>query len=84
MYTVVLVAIVLCLLFKVEWPDLVNFVTKIPYKFYQIWWRISLNLVTPLFKALNVNNSPQKSLFYSHSAKFLEEIVKRTPSITEP
>eukprot|EP00095_Tigriopus_kingsejongensis_P001679 maker-scaffold1518_size37722-snap-gene-0.14 protein:Tk01679 transcript:maker-scaffold1518_size37722-snap-gene-0.14-mRNA-1 annotation:"unknown" len=37
-----------------------------------------------LFKILNVNNSPTKSLFYSANATFLEEILKHTPAITEP
>ncbi len=37
-----------------------------------------------LFKVLNVNNSPAKSLFYSANAKFLEQILQRAPSLNEP
>jgi len=37
-----------------------------------------------LFKILNVNNSPEKSLFYCSNQKFLEEFLKRAPELTEP
>ena len=37
-----------------------------------------------LFKVLNVNNSPAKSLFYCANAKFLEEILRNAPSLAEP
>lgn len=37
-----------------------------------------------LFKALNVNNSPAKSMFYCANARFLEEMQKYTPSLAEP
>ena len=37
-----------------------------------------------LFKVLNVNNSPAKSLFYSANAKFLEQILQNAPSLNEP
>ena len=37
-----------------------------------------------LFKILNVNNTAEKSLFYCANAKFLEEILKHTPSLSEP
>ena len=36
-----------------------------------------------LFKILNVNNSPEKSLFYCSNQKFLE-FLKRAPELTEP
>ena len=37
-----------------------------------------------VFKLLNVNNTPERSLFYSANAKFLEEILKHTPTLYEP
>merc|ERR1712121_365517 len=37
-----------------------------------------------LFKILNVNNSPEKSLFYCANQKFLEEFLKRAPEMAEP
>lgn len=37
-----------------------------------------------LFKLLNVNNVPQRSLFYCANSKFLEEILKNAPSLAEP
>jgi len=37
-----------------------------------------------LFKILNVNNSPEKSLFYCANQKFLEEFLKRAPELAEP
>ena len=36
------------------------------------------------FKILNVSNSAEKSIFYCKNAKFLEEILKHTPSLAEP
>merc|ERR1711970_1515395 len=33
---------------------------------------------------LNVNNSPEKSLFYCANQKFLEEFLKRAPELAEP
>jgi len=37
-----------------------------------------------LFKILNVNNSPEKSMFYCSNQKFLDEFLKRAPELTEP
>merc|ERR1711976_576371 len=37
-----------------------------------------------LFKILNVNNSPEKSIFYCSNQKFLDEFLKRAPELTEP
>ena len=37
-----------------------------------------------LFKILNVNNSPEKSMFYCSNQKFLEEFLKKAPELTEP
>ncbi len=37
-----------------------------------------------LFKVLNVNNSPARSLFYSANAKLLEQILQKAPSLAEP
>merc|ERR1719427_1726941 len=37
-----------------------------------------------LFKILNVNNSPEKSIFYCSNQKFLEEFLKRAPELAEP
>ena len=37
-----------------------------------------------LFKVLNVNNSPEKSIFYCANTRFLEEILKHAPSLAEP
>ena len=37
-----------------------------------------------LFKILNVNNSPEKSLFYCSNQKFLEEFLKKAPELAEP
>merc|ERR1711892_119407 len=37
-----------------------------------------------LFKILNVNNSPEKSIFYCANQKFLEEFLKRAPELAEP
>lgn len=37
-----------------------------------------------LFKLLNVNNSPARSLFYSCNADFLDQILKHAPMLNEP
>jgi len=37
-----------------------------------------------LFKILNVNNSPEKSIFYCSNQKFLEEFLKRAPELELP
>ena len=37
-----------------------------------------------LFKILNVNNSPEKSIFYCSNKKFLNEFLKRAPELAEP
>jgi hypothetical protein len=37
-----------------------------------------------LIKALNVNSSPAKSIFFCANAKFLEDIIKNSPSLAEP
>jgi len=37
-----------------------------------------------LFKILNVNNSPEKSIFYCSNQKFLNEFLKRAPELAEP
>ena len=37
-----------------------------------------------LFKVLNVNNSPERSLFYCANAKLLEQILKSAPQLAEP
>ena len=37
-----------------------------------------------LFKVLNVNNSPEKSLFYCANGKLLEQIMKSAPQLAEP
>ena len=37
-----------------------------------------------LFKILNVNNSPEKSIFYCSNQKFLSEFLKRAPELAEP
>ena len=37
-----------------------------------------------LFKVLNVNNSPEKSLFYCCNADFLDQILKHAPILGEP
>ncbi|XP_040565520.1 abhydrolase domain-containing protein 2 [Lepeophtheirus salmonis] len=37
-----------------------------------------------LFKILNVNTSPQKSLFYSANAKFIEQILQHAPTLCQP
>jgi len=37
-----------------------------------------------LFKILNVNNSPEKSIFYCKNQKFLEEFLKRAPELELP
>ena len=37
-----------------------------------------------LFKILNVNNSPEKSMFYCSNQKFLEEFLKKAPELAEP
>ena len=37
-----------------------------------------------LFKILNVNNSPEKSLFYCSNQQYLEEFLKRAPELAEP
>ena len=37
-----------------------------------------------LFKVLNVNNSPEKSLFYCKNAALLDHIMKHAPILAEP
>jgi len=37
-----------------------------------------------VFKVLNVNNSPERSLFYCANAKLLEQILKSAPQLAEP
>jgi len=37
-----------------------------------------------LFKILNVNNSPEKSIFYCSNQKVLNEFLKRAPELAEP
>ena len=37
-----------------------------------------------IFKILNVNNSPEKSLFYCSSQTFLDEFLKKAPELTQP
>eukprot|EP00092_Neocalanus_flemingeri_P057755 GFUD01068719.1.p1 GENE.GFUD01068719.1~~GFUD01068719.1.p1 ORF type:complete len:487 (+),score=104.25 GFUD01068719.1:100-1560(+) len=37
-----------------------------------------------LFKILNVNNSPEKSIFYCSNQNFLDEFLKRAPELTQP
>merc|ERR1711936_969062 len=37
-----------------------------------------------LFKILNVNNSPEKSMFYCSNQKFLDEFLKKAPELAEP
>jgi len=37
-----------------------------------------------IFKALNVNSSPAKSVFYSSSAKLVEQVLAHAPSLAEP
>ena len=37
-----------------------------------------------IFKILNVNNSPEKSLFYCSSQTYLEEFLKKAPELTQP
>jgi len=37
-----------------------------------------------LFKVLNVNNCPEKSLFYCANAKLLDQILKNAPTLAEP
>ena len=37
-----------------------------------------------LFKLLNVNNSPERSIFYCENKKFLDQILKHAPSLSEP
>lgn len=37
-----------------------------------------------LFKLLNVNNSPEKSLFYCCNVDFLDQILKHAPLLSEP
>ena len=45
---------------------------------------IAVLVLLIVVKILNVNNIPEKSLFYSANAKFMEEILKSTPKLTEP
>lgn len=37
-----------------------------------------------LFKVLNVNNSPERSIFYCENKTFLDQILKHAPSLNEP
>lgn len=37
-----------------------------------------------LFKLLNVNNYPERSLFFSANGKMLEQILKHTPTLCQP
>jgi abhydrolase domain-containing protein 2 len=37
-----------------------------------------------LFKLLNVNNSPERSIFYCSNANFLDQILKHAPLLNEP
>jgi len=37
-----------------------------------------------LFKVLNVNNSPERSLFYCANTKLLDQIIKNAPKLAEP
>lgn len=37
-----------------------------------------------LFKVLNVNNSPQKSMFYCRNADFLNQVLKQATILSEP
>ena len=37
-----------------------------------------------LFKVLNVNNLPAKSVFYCCNADFLDQILKHAPMLSEP
>ena len=37
-----------------------------------------------LFKLLNVNNTPERSIFYCENKKFLEQLLKSAPSLNTP
>ena len=37
-----------------------------------------------LFKILNLNNSPEKNMFYCSNQKFLDEFLKKAPELAEP
>ena len=37
-----------------------------------------------LFKVLNVNNTPAKSIFFCANKKFQEDVLKHAPSLAEP
>ena len=37
-----------------------------------------------LFKILNVNNSPEKSLFYCSNQSFLDQFLKKAPDLAKP
>ena len=37
-----------------------------------------------LFKLLNVNNSPERSLFYCKNAALLDHVLKHAPMLAEP
>ena len=45
---------------------------------------IAVLILIIIVKILNVNTIPEKSLFYSANAKFLEQILKNAPKLTEP
>ena len=45
---------------------------------------VAVLILIILLKILNVNNIPQQSLFHSANAKFIEQILKNAPKLTEP
>ena len=45
---------------------------------------IAVLILIIVVKVLNVNNIPEKSLFYSANAKFMEQIVKNAPKLKDP
>jgi abhydrolase domain-containing protein 2 len=45
---------------------------------------VAVLILIILVKILNVNNIPQQSLFHSANAKFIEQILKNAPKLTEP
>lgn len=45
---------------------------------------IAVLILIIVVKVLNVNSIPEKSLFYSANAKFMEQIVKHAPKLKEP
>ena len=51
-------------------------------KMYGIALAVLILLI--VVRILNINRVPEQSLFYSANAKFLEQILKNAPKLTEP